>query len=107
MASKLIGQKLKSEEPFSLGIRIKIGDPRNNFKSSNKMRYECTVDDHNKFYELHLLPEGANYLVDIKYGKIGTQGSFNKHRFTDEAGAKRFFQKKIDEKLKKGYRRVK
>jgi outer membrane protein assembly factor BamB len=55
-----------------------------------------------KFYEVTL--DGAE--ITIRFGRIGDQGQIKKTRFADADKARADAQKKIGEKLKKGYERA-
>lgn len=115
MASKQIGQKLKSEievaeTPFTFGIKFKIKERSN--RNYDFIRLECTVDNHNKYYEIQYFAPNALFngelrdCVIIKYGKIGNQPSQAAHYFGSEADARKFFNKKRGEKIKKEYKEV-
>jgi predicted DNA-binding WGR domain protein len=112
MVSRQTGQKLTPEEPFSFGLKIKIAGSKKK-TDRNKVRLEHTTDGHNKFYEIEYLgihdairsPINTNYKIKITYGKIHTQGSVSQHGFNNEEAARHFMEKKIQEKLKKGYKR--
>lgn len=115
MASKQIGQKLTPETPFSLGIKLKfVGQ---SIKTAERVRLEHREDGHNKFYEIVLIKPGEknahgyknahnHYVVEITYGKMHTQGSTQRHPWAEEQSARKFFHKKLGEKIKKGYKRV-
>lgn len=101
-------RKLKPKEQFSLGVRFKITGQST--KSPNRVRLEHKEEHHNKFYELELIPpteiKPMSWSVQITYGRIGTFGSTTKETYTDEQLARKFFHRKLQEKIKKGYKRV-
>ena len=55
-----------------------------------------------KFYDIVI--DGNE--VTTKYGKIGTDGVSNTKDFKDEAAARKFYEKTLQEKMKKGYEKV-
>jgi predicted DNA-binding WGR domain protein len=55
-----------------------------------------------KFYEVNV--EGTR--VIIRYGRIGTEGRREENAFESEGQARAFAQRKIEEKLRKGYQRA-
>lgn len=55
-----------------------------------------------KFYEVNI--DGVN--VEIRYGRIGTDGQKQSLSFADEATALKEANKKVNEKVKKGYERA-
>ena len=66
------------------------------------MKKYLEYKDHasNKFWEINL----KGKIVTLTYGKIGTKGQKTlKDDFATSEEAKKFAEKKINEKLKKGY----
>ena len=72
-------------------------------KGDKKMRhfeYKDTVSNSNKFWKIGI----KGKLVTVNFGRIGNKAQekvFNKIK--NEADAKKFFEKKIREKMNKGY----
>jgi predicted DNA-binding WGR domain protein len=62
-------------------------------------RYECTIEGHNKFWEIWI--EGDSTLV-TKWGAIGTSGSENS-RLVAKYNLDSEYEKLVSSKLKKGY----
>jgi predicted DNA-binding WGR domain protein len=56
-----------------------------------------------KFYDM----KRNKLAVTSRYGKIGTDGAVTNKDFKDEEAAEKFFQKTLQEKMKKGYVKVK
>ena len=95
------------EQPFSFGFKIKaIPFSQNTSKNIFKRRYECTVNGHNKFYEIILdfEPVIKNcYKITIKYGKIGGSTITDTKLYNTINNANKFIDSKEKEKLKKDY----
>ena len=70
------------------------------------MRYEFIGGSSKKFWEIFPVDEFAKgeYVVRVKYGRIGTAGQENVKIFSYESGAERYYDEKIREKVKKGYK---
>ena len=72
-------------------------------KGDKKMRhfeYKDTASNSNKFWKIGI----KGKLVTVNFGRIGNKAQekvFNKIK--NEADAKKFFEKKIREKMNKGY----
>ena len=60
---------------------------------------ELSVSNSHKFYEVTVKATR----VILRYGRIGTEGRSEEHAFDSEGQAQSFAQRKIDEKLRKGY----
>src|SRR5207244_1674084 len=64
---------------------------------------------HNKFWSITVCDQGTayatgyRYKVEIHYGKHGTRGMFSTKNFTSAKSCNVFVDKKIREKLAKGY----
>jgi predicted DNA-binding WGR domain protein len=65
----------------------------------NHVYLECVEGNSSKFYEMTL--EGTE--VSTAYGKIGSAGVKATKDYGTEAAAKKFFDKTLEEKIKKGY----
>ena len=63
---------------------------------------ELSVGTSHKFYEVTV--EATR--VILRYGRIGTEGRREEYAFDSEGQAQSFAQRKIDEKLRKGYQRA-
>ncbi len=66
---------------------------------SSKRRFEFVGGNSDKFWEIAV--NGCEVLVT--FGRRGTNGQAETKRFPDEAAANKHAQKKIEEKVKKGY----
>jgi predicted DNA-binding WGR domain protein len=68
------------------------------------IRLECTLGNHNKFYELELIRNNGHVFVKALYGRIGQAGQetivYHGDNFEE---AQDEMQKKQIEKQKKGY----
>ncbi len=60
-----------------------------------------TTEHHNKFWNADILEGGRR--VRCTWGRIGAAGNEKEFRFDDAGGAKRFLNRKFNEKLGKGY----
>lgn len=87
-------------EGFKLGFKIVAREDVKIIKTY----MTCVVDNHNKFYEVSKMEHQGKYMCKIHYGRIGTNGESKKHAFDFESDRDVFFNKKIQEKLKKGYK---
>jgi len=68
------------------------------------IRLECTTGGHNKFYEFHGLQNNGRYTVKALYGAIGQAPKVSIIYDGDNSvEANEEFQKKLNEKKKKGY----
>lgn len=68
------------------------------------IRMECTTGGHNKFYEFHTTNSNGRITVKGIYGAIGQAGvSVVIYDGVSQGEADKEFQKKQNEKLKKGY----
>lgn len=55
-----------------------------------------------KFWEVQVMGSDST-IVATRWGRIGTPGQTKDYRFQNAQNAKGFVQKKVSEKLKKGY----
>lgn len=72
-------------------------------------RFECVGYGANKFWEIKAEQVPgiyAPYVVETKYGKMGTNGTVSTKDFYNQKSMQTFIQKKIQEKLDKGYMEV-
>ena len=68
------------------------------------IRLECTTGGHNKFYEFHGLQNNGRYTVKALYGAIGQAPKVSIiYDGENKTEANEEFQKKLNEKKKKGY----
>jgi predicted DNA-binding WGR domain protein len=68
------------------------------------VRLECTTGGHNKFYEFHQTSNNGRHTVKGIYGAIGQTGNeIIIYDGDNEAEANRELEKKMRDKLKKGY----
>lgn len=90
-------------EPFSFGLKLKMTP-----KVSNIVYLENKKDEHNKFYYISLYPEATSWVVQTHYGRLGTNGTTGRNKFSTEQEAHKFFRDKIDQKTadRKGYQRL-
>lgn len=56
-----------------------------------------------KFYAFSVSMEGPTFCVRTYYGRIGTRGTSLKNSFGSAEAAQAFIEKKMSEKLRKGY----
>ena len=70
--------------------------------SKNTRRFEFVEGGSDKFWELTI--NGSQ--VTVCFGRNGTVGQRESKTFADAAAAQKHADKKIGEKLKKGYREV-
>ena len=68
---------------------------------SDILYYKAGSSD--KEYQLHIIKQGPNYIVQTKYGRRGQALTSNEATFTSRYRADDFYVKKMDEKIKKGY----
>jgi len=70
----------------------------------NTVRLECTTAGHNKFYEFQGIESKGRFTVKGFYGRIGQVASeVVIYDGDNRAEANKEFEKKKNEKLKKGY----
>jgi predicted DNA-binding WGR domain protein len=67
--------------------------------NATKRRFEFIGGNSSKFWEI--LVSGNQ--VTVTFGRIGTSGQSERKTFPDADAAAKHAQKKIDEKLKRGY----
>ena len=68
------------------------------------IRLECTTGGHNKFYEFHPLQNNGRFTVKALYGAIGQAPKVSIiYDGENKTEANEEFQKKLNEKKKKGY----
>jgi len=72
-----------------------------NLYQSNSVVYSCTLNqtdlgkNANKFYIMQVIVNGPQYVVFIRYGRIGETGTINYKEFSSESPAKSFFEKQF------------
>lgn len=70
----------------------------------NNMIYDCTLNqtdlktNANKFYIMQVLKNGHNYIVFLRYGRIGESGRIDQKNFSSELDAIIFFEKQFKSK---------
>lgn len=70
----------------------------------NTFRFENTSTGHNKFYEFQGIQSNGRYTVKATYGRIGQAGQVSViYDGVSKIDADKEFQKKMQEKVKKGY----
>jgi predicted DNA-binding WGR domain protein len=70
----------------------------------NTIRLENTNPGHSKYYEFHGIQTNGRYTVKAVYGRIGQAGQVSViYDGVSQAEADLEFQKKLNEKKKKGY----
>jgi predicted DNA-binding WGR domain protein len=70
------------------------------------LRYEFIGGSSRKFWEIFPVNlSGYDYIVRVRYGRIGTNGQENIKVFERESAAKRYYDEKIEEKCRKGYKK--
>jgi DNA ligase 1 len=70
--------------------------------TSVKRRFEFTEGTSNKFWEAVV----DRNRVTVSYGRIGTSGQTETKSFPDSAAAQKHADKKIQEKINKGYMEI-
>lgn len=107
MASKKT--TLQPDRNFSFGLKLRFEKRVN--AGLDHVHLEHVNDGHNKFYIIQLLRQGnssiTNFTVTIKFGRKGVAGNTKKHGFQTIEDSYKFISKKMAEKLKKGYERIK
>jgi predicted DNA-binding WGR domain protein len=70
----------------------------------NTFRFENTNPGHNKFYEFQGIQSNGRFTVKATYGRIGQAGQVTViYDGVSKTDADKEFQKKMQEKVKKGY----
>ena len=73
----------------------------------NIIRLENTNHGHNKFYEFQGIQTNGRYTVKATYGRIGQAGQVTViYDGISKTEADKEFQKKMQDKVKKGYKLV-
>jgi len=74
-------------------------------------RYEFVGGTSRKFWEInepYVVPHaqtGPEWIVEIRYGRIGTEGRPHTRVFWSQSGALNYYTAKTNEKLREGYQR--
>lgn len=84
------------------GDLAQSGEPTLSKPNQTTRRFEFVEDNSDKFWELTL----SESQVTVCFGRNGTTGQRESKTFADAATAQKHADKKIAEKLKKGYREV-
>ncbi|MFN8672096.1 MAG: WGR domain-containing protein [Candidatus Sericytochromatia bacterium] len=71
------------------------------FENINNLYLELSDGKHHKFYEL----VKEKNIIAIFYGRIGRKGTTKIIEFANNKEALKFFDKKIIQKIKKGYKK--
>lgn len=66
------------------------------------LNFASLAGNNNKFYNIKI-EDGASYEVQIHYGRVGTSGQRTSKSFGSIYQAESFYEKKLSEKLNKGY----
>lgn len=67
-------------------------------------RYECRENGSSKFWVVNRPVEiDGSWFVTVEFGKIGVWGQTRSHEERSRYAADRYYEKKVDEKLNKGY----
>jgi len=73
-------------------------------KDSSGKYYDCTLNqtdiksNKNKFYIMQLVKNNSDYIVFIRYGRVGVKGTVNSIPYTDKCLAERYFNKQFRSK---------
>lgn len=67
--------------------------------TTKSVKLICKINGSNKFWNAR----SNNYDIVIEYGRIGSAGTTQLKKFLTKLEASNFFDKKVSEKLKKGY----
>lgn len=74
---------------------------------ASKTRYEFIGGTSKKFWEIEEVSESnGQWAVRVHFGRIGTDGQNHINVFYSKAGAQAHYDKKVAEKLGKGYKNV-
>jgi predicted DNA-binding WGR domain protein len=73
-------------------------------EAGQKVYLECVEGNSSKFYEMSLVNDGANYSVNSRYGRIGSDGSTTSKSFDTFDKANALYAKLLKEKQAKGYK---
>ena len=63
-------------------------------------------DNNNKFYKASIRQSGIVYIVDTNWGRVGASGQSKSYDFDELQEAEYFYEKKVGEKEKKGYKQI-
>lgn len=70
-------------------------------------RFENHLGNHNKFWEIDTpVQVGSAFIVTTRWGRIGTYGDSKPQTFYSRGQAESFVQKKIIEKIGRGYTEI-
>lgn len=74
--------------------------------TTTKRRFTYIGDGSNKFWEIRQpkKTEGGGWIVGVNFGRIGTSGQQYDKFCNGEMSASRYYHKKVQEKLGKGYK---
>lgn len=68
------------------------------------MRYEYRGGGSNKYWEIFQpMTINDDWVVDVRFGRIGTSGQSHRKVFGSKWSADRYYDSKVEEKLRKGY----
>ena len=70
------------------------------------LNFADIMNNNNKFYELVLSEFGDGFVLDLRWGRVGTSAQSSTKRFSDREVAEKEFEKKMKSKEKKGYVRL-
>ena len=94
---------------FSFGLKLNFTKRKDANINYAELRH--TEEGHNKFYTIRLVPQGnlpiTHHVVIITFGKISTGGGEKVRKFKELTEAYKFINKKLEEKIRKGYKRIK
>ncbi len=71
---------------------------------SGSIVYDCTLNqtdigsNKNKFYIMQIIKSGSEFIVFVRYGRIGITGNISHKKFTSEYAAAAFFEKQFRSK---------
>lgn len=100
------------KKQFSFGLKLNFKEKKRD-PDLNHIELLHNTEGHNKYYVLSLthdkrtgISQQFPFVVVITYGKVGTLGGTLTHKFAEKHLAHDFMNKRMQEKLKKGYKRM-
>jgi len=81
---------------------IKIKTMNNN----QSVYWECTINEHNKFWAAHIIKRGPKFVLTRKWGRVGNNPQTMEQEFDCEHEAKDVLQKLTQDKERKGYKPI-
>lgn len=70
------------------------------------LNFADIMNNNNKFYELVISESGSEFVLDLRWGRVGASAQSSTKRFSTREAADKEFDKKMKSKEKKGYVRL-